>query len=70
VDTAAKSTIMVVDDNVDFRKALSVRLRANGYEVVTAGDALSATAAIVKKEPSLVILDLGLPCGGGFVVME
>src|ERR1700691_4396781 len=65
-----KNTILVVDDNPDIRKGLSLRLRANGYDVLMAADALSATAAIVKQEPSLVILDLGLPCGDGFVVME
>ena len=70
MDTAAKSTILVVDDNADFRKALSVRLRANGYEVVTAGDALSATAAIVNKKTKPCDSRLGTPCGGGFVVME
>ena|SRR5579863_2469119 len=70
MDVAAKNTILVVDDNADLRKALSLRLRANGYDVLTAADAISATAIIVKQEPSLVILDLGLPCGDGFVVME
>ena len=70
MDGAAKNTILVVDDNADLRKALSLRLRANGYDVLMAADGLSATAAIVKEEPNLVILDLGLPCGDGFVVME
>jgi DNA-binding response OmpR family regulator len=70
MDGATKNTILVVDDNVDLRKALSLRLQANGYGVLMAADALSATAAIVKHEPSLVILDLGLPCGDGFVVMD
>src|ERR1700686_4585843 len=70
MDGATKNTILVVDDNPDQRKALSVRLQANGYDVLTAADALSATSTIVKQEPSLVILDLGLPCGDGFVVME
>jgi DNA-binding response OmpR family regulator len=65
-----KHTVLVVDDNTDLRKALSLRLQANGYDVLTAADALSATTTIMKKEPSLVILDLGLPCGDGFVVME
>jgi DNA-binding response OmpR family regulator len=70
MDEERKNTILVVDDNADIRNALTLRLRANGYDVLTAGDALSATAAIVKQEPSAVILDLGLPCGDGFVVME
>ena len=62
--------ILVVDDNPELRKALSVRLRANGYQVSCAADAMSATAALVKEEPQLMILDLGLPCGDGFIVME
>src|SRR6202049_3837104 len=70
MDGTLNNTILVVDDNLELRKALSLRLRANGYEVLLAGAALSATAAAVKQEPCLVILDLGLPCGDGFVVME
>jgi CheY-like chemotaxis protein len=35
-----------------------------------AEDAISATAALVTERPDLVILDLGLPCGDGFVVMD
>jgi CheY-like chemotaxis protein len=62
--------ILVVDDNAEIRKGMSIRLRANGYEVVSAGDAVSATAALVKQRPDLMVLDLGLPCGDGFVVME
>jgi len=62
--------ILVVDDNAAIRKGLGLRLRANGYETLFAGDALSATAALVAEKPDLMILDLGLPCGDGFVVME
>jgi CheY-like chemotaxis protein len=62
--------ILVVDDNAAIRKGLSVRLRANGYEVLFAVDAISATAAVIAEKPDLVILDLGLPCGDGFLVMD
>jgi DNA-binding response OmpR family regulator len=62
--------ILVVDDNPTIRRGLSVRLQANGYEVLFAEDAISATAALVTERPDLVILDLGLPAGDGFVVME
>lgn len=62
--------ILVVDDNPTIRKGLSVRLRANGYEVLFAEDAISATAALVTERPDLLILDLGLPGGDGFIVME
>src|SRR6267142_1164014 len=65
-----KTKILVVDDNPAIRIGLSVRLRANGYEVLFAEDAISATAALVTERPDLLILDLGLPAGDGFVVMD
>jgi DNA-binding response OmpR family regulator len=66
----AKTRILVVDDNPTIRKGLGVRLRANDYEVLFAEDAISATAVLVLEKPDLLILDLGLPGGDGFVVME
>jgi two-component system response regulator/two-component system chemotaxis response regulator CheY len=68
--TTGNPRILVVDDNAELRKGLSLQLRANGYDVLFAVDAISATATVVKQEPDLVILDLGLPCGDGFVVIE
>jgi DNA-binding response OmpR family regulator len=65
-----RAKILVVDDNPTIRKGLGVRLRANDYEVLFAEDAISATAALVTERPDLVILDLGLAGGDGFVVME
>ena len=65
-----RTKILVVDDNPTIRKGLSVRLRANDYEVLFAEDAISATSALVVERPDLVILDLGLAGGDGFVVME
>jgi two-component system KDP operon response regulator KdpE len=62
--------LLVVEDNATLRKGLSIRLRANGYEVLFAEDAISATGALVTEKPDLMILDLGLPCGDGFDVME
>jgi CheY-like chemotaxis protein len=70
MNSTTRNTILVVDDNHEIRKGLTLRLRANGYDVLCAADAFSATASVVKQNPDLVILDLGLPCGDGFVVME
>jgi DNA-binding response OmpR family regulator len=65
----SNARLLVVEDNAALRKGLSIRLRANGYEVLVAADAISATAAITLEMPDLVILDLGLPSGNGFDVM-
>lgn len=62
--------ILIVDDDVDLRQALRLRLRASRYETVTAGDGYSAIAQAYKEHPNLIILDLGLPAGDGFVVLD
>jgi DNA-binding response OmpR family regulator len=64
------SRILVVDDDRDMQTGLGVRLRASGYDVVSAADGVSAISMTRSKRPDLIILDIGLPCGDGFVVME
>jgi DNA-binding response OmpR family regulator len=66
----ANSKIMIVDDDPDLRQALRLRLRANQYETVNAVDGYSAIAMAYKESPDLIILDLGLPAGDGFVVLD
>jgi two-component system KDP operon response regulator KdpE len=66
----SKAKILVVDDDPDLVRAMRLRLRANNYDVTTATDGYSAIAAAQKDRPSLIILDLGLPVGDGFVVLE
>lgn len=65
-----KPKILVVDDDPDLVRAMRLRLRANNYEVATATDGYSAIASAQKERPSLIILDLGLPVGDGFVVLD
>ena len=62
--------ILIVDDDPDLLLGLTARLKAKGYGVICATDAISATAVARKEEPNLVILDLGLPAGDGFLVLE
>jgi two-component system cell cycle response regulator DivK len=62
--------ILVVEDEPDALRVLTIRLKAHDYEVVTAVDAMQATARIRKEYLDLVILDIHLPAGGGFKVLE
>jgi DNA-binding response OmpR family regulator len=62
--------ILIIDDDQDLRLGLTARLKANGYVVTYAADAVSAITVARKEAPDLVILDLGLPGGDGFVVLE
>lgn len=65
-----RAKILVVDDDPDLVRALRLRLRANNYDVSTATDGYSAIASAQKDRPALIILDLGLPVGDGFVVLD
>jgi len=65
-----KSKILIVDDDPYLRRALKVRLRANHYDTVHASDGCSAIAVAQREQPNLIILDLGLPAGDGFVVLQ
>jgi len=62
--------ILIVDDDPDVRHGMHIRLKANHYDTFFAADALSSVTEARKQEPDLIILDLGLPAGDGFVVME
>ncbi|MFY9789812.1 MAG: response regulator [Candidatus Sulfotelmatobacter sp.] len=65
-----KAKILVVDDDPDLVRAMRLRLRANNYDVTTASDGYGAIASAQKERPALIILDLGLPVGDGFVVLD
>jgi len=65
-----KPKILIVDDDPDLRRALKIRLRANHYDTVHATDGYSAISVAQKENPNLIILDLGLPAGDGFVVLK
>ena len=66
----AKQKILVVDDDSTLVKALQLRLLANDYEITVAGDGYAAVANAKKERPDLIILDLGLPAGDGFSVLD
>jgi two-component system KDP operon response regulator KdpE len=55
------STILVVDDEPQIRRALRTSLEAHGYAVQTAGTGEEAVLAAAEDSPDLVFLDLGLP---------
>jgi DNA-binding response OmpR family regulator len=62
--------ILVIEDDRKIALALAVRLKARGYQVLVAGDALAGVGMAFKHEPDLVILDIAMPAGDGFSVAE
>ena len=53
--------VLIVDDNPTNLKLVAYLVRANGYEVDTAGDAAAALAAIAANRPAVILMDLQLP---------
>jgi DNA-binding response OmpR family regulator len=62
--------ILVIEDDADVRLGYNVLLKAHHYDTFFAADGLAALSETRKHEPDLIILDLGLPLGDGFVVLD
>jgi two-component system response regulator PilR (NtrC family) len=62
--------ILVVDDEPSMRELLSIMLRKEGYEVVTAASRAMAAAALAKDPVHMVITDVKLPDGDGLEILR
>ena len=62
--------ILVVDDDDDFREALSEVLTGAGYPVQQAENGEVALARAAEEAPGIVLLDLKMPVLDGWGVME
>ena len=65
-----RPTILVVDDDPQFRELYQSVLRFEGYDVTGASDGLGALQVIEEQLPSLVILDLDMPRVDGWSVLR
>lgn len=64
------TTVLVVDDERQIRRALELNLRARGYTVLSAESGEQALRLAASAHPDLVVLDLGLPGIDGVEVIE
>ena len=71
--------LLIVDDSRIILKALSMKLKSSGYEVLTAEDGGSAVSMVRQHKPDLILLDINFPPdvthGGGvawdgFLIMD
>ncbi|MBM3817590.1 MAG: response regulator [Acidimicrobiia bacterium] len=62
--------ILIVEDDDATQKGLTMLLRGDGFHVSSAPDAIAAMVSVRRINPDLVILDLGLPAGDGFSLLE
>ena len=66
----AQNTIVVIDDESQIRKILSITLEAQDFKVIEAAKGKDGIIAVANYHPQLVILDLGLPDKDGFAVLS
>jgi len=62
--------IMLVEDDKSLREIYGVRLLAEGYDIVSAGDGEEALAMAIKERPKLIITDVMMPKISGFDMLD
>ena len=62
--------IMLVEDDKSLREIYGVRLLAEGYDIVSAGDGEEALAMAIKERPQLIVSDVMMPKISGFDMLD
>lgn len=67
---SVNNKIIIIEDELKFAKMVKMRLESVGYDVTIAGDAYTGTQQLIQGDFDLIVLDLMMPAGGGFSVLE
>ncbi len=62
--------VLVVDDELRIIKFLNLKLKASGYDVITASNGTQAVAQVRAQEPDLLVLDVVMPGLDGFEALK
>ena len=62
--------ILLVEDDKSLREIYGVRLLAEGYDIVSAGDGEEALAMAIKDRPDLILSDVMMPKISGFDMLD
>ncbi|MFZ1360882.1 MAG: response regulator [Candidatus Saccharimonadales bacterium] len=62
--------ILLVEDDKNLREIYGVRLLAEGYDIVSAGDGEEALAMAIKERPDLIVSDVMMPKISGFDMLD
>lgn len=66
----SEPVVLVVDDSPTVRKIVQLTLQRERIRVVTAGDGLTALAAVADEQPDLILLDIMLPRMDGYNICQ
>jgi DNA-binding response OmpR family regulator len=62
--------VLIVEDDADIAGLIGLKLKQQGLKPVFAADAVTAVTIARKEDPDLLVIDIGLPGGGGLLIME
>jgi DNA-binding response OmpR family regulator len=62
--------VLIVDDEPRILKFLNIKLKASGYEVITANSGQEALAQVQAQDPDLTVLDVLMPGMDGFETLK
>jgi two-component system phosphate regulon response regulator PhoB len=62
--------ILLVEDDKSLREIYGVRLLAEGYDIISAGDGEQALAMAIKERPALIVSDVMMPKISGFDMLD
>ena len=65
-----QAKILIIDDSADSWGLLSTILKDHDFHPIWAADGMQAIAAARLHQPQAILLDLGMPGGDGFLVLE
>jgi diguanylate cyclase (GGDEF)-like protein len=62
--------ILIVDDDEDFRQALSIKLKKQGYIILESEDGITGLERLKSESPDMVMVDVQMPGMNGFEFCE
>ena len=66
----AEGKVLVVDDEIHIVHVVAIKLRNNGYEVITAANGAEAFELVCEKKPDIIVTDFHMPVMTGLELVE
>ena len=66
----AERKVLVVDDEIHIVYVVAIKLRNNGYEVITAGNGAEALELVREEKPDIIVTDFQMPVMTGLELVK
>jgi two-component system, OmpR family, alkaline phosphatase synthesis response regulator PhoP len=61
---------LIVDDEIHILQVIAIKLRNNGFEVITANDGQKALEVALEQKPDVIVTDYQMPIMDGLGMIE